>query len=80
MKNTTLLNNSNLYKKGYYDGYNKAETDYFKQSEKDRQYAMEFGKQLVINDIIEILYNANLSDYEALIEIAKYCGVYEGEE
>ena len=41
--------------------------------------SVEKGKQEVINDIIEILYDAHLSDKEALIEIMKYCGVYEEE-
>lgn len=40
---------------------------------------VEKGRQEVINDIIEILYDAHLTDKEALIEIMKYCGVYEGE-
>ena len=39
----------------------------------------EKGKQEVINDIIKILYDAHLTDKEALIEIMKYCDVYEGE-
>ena len=66
------------YRKGYSEGYHQAETDYFKQSEKDRQNSLELGKQLVINYITEILYNASLSDEEALTEIMKYCGVYNG--
>ena len=41
--------------------------------------SVEKRKQEVINDIIEILYDAHLTDKEALIEIMKYCGVYEGE-
>ena len=41
--------------------------------------SVEKGKQEVINDIIKILYDAHLTDKEALIEIMKYCGVYEGE-
>ena len=41
--------------------------------------SVEKGRQEVINDIIEILYDAHLTDKEALIEIMKYCGVYEGE-
>ena len=40
--------------------------------------SVEKGKQEVINDIIKILYDAHLTDEEALIEIMKYCGVYEG--
>ena len=64
------------YRKGYSEGYHQAETDYFKQSEKDRQNSLELGKQLVINYITEILYNASLSDEEALTEIMKYCDVY----
>ena len=40
---------------------------------------VEKGRQEVINDIIKILYDAHLTDKEALIEIMKYCGVYEGE-
>lgn len=40
---------------------------------------VEKGIQEVINDIIKILYDAHLTDKEALIEIMKYCGVYEGE-
>ena len=66
------------YRKGYSEGYNQAETDYFKQSEKDRQNSLELGKQLIINYITEILYNASLSDEEALTEIMKYCDVYNG--
>ena len=64
------------YRKGYSEGYHQAETDYFKQSEKDRQNSLELGKQLIINYITEILYNASLSDEEALTEIMKYCDVY----
>ena len=41
--------------------------------------SVEKGRQEVINDIIKILYNAHLTDKEALIEIMKYCDVYEGE-
>ena len=41
--------------------------------------SVEKGRQEVINDIIKILYDAHLTDKEALIEIMKYCGVYEGE-
>ena len=41
--------------------------------------SVEKGKQEVINDIIKILYDAHLTDKEALIEIMKYCDVYEGE-
>ena len=41
--------------------------------------SVEKRKQEVINDIIKILYDAHLTDKEALIEIMKYCGVYEGE-
>ena len=41
--------------------------------------SVEKGKQEVINDIIKILYDAHLTDKEALIEIMKYCGVYNGE-
>ena len=67
------------YRKGYSEGYRQAETDYFKQSEKDRQNSLELGKQLVINYITEILYNASLSDEEALTEIMKYCDVYNGD-
>ena len=67
------------YRKGYSEGYHQAETDYFKQSEKDRQNSLELGKQLVINYITEILYNASLSDEEALTEIMKYCDVYNGD-
>ena len=66
------------YRKGYSEGYHHAQTDYFKQSEKDRQNSLELGKQLVINYITEILYNASLSDEEALTEIMKYCDVYNG--
>ena len=66
------------HRKGYSEGYNQAETDYFKQSEKDRQNSLELGKQLIINYITEILYNASLSDEEALTEIMKYCDVYNG--
>ena len=66
------------YKVGYSEGYHQAETDYFKQLEKDRQNSLELGKQLVINYITEILYNASLSDEEALTEIMKYCDVYNG--
>ena len=67
------------YRVGYSEGYHQAEIDYFKQSEKDRQNSLELGKQLVINYITEILYNASLSDEEALTEIMKYCDVYNGE-
>ena len=67
------------YRKGYSEGYHQAETDYFKQSEKDRQNSLELGKQLIINYITEILYNASLSDEEALTEIMKYCDVYNGD-
>ena len=42
--------------------------------------SVEKGRQEVINDIIKILYDAHLTDKEALIEIMKYCGVYEGEQ
>ena len=42
--------------------------------------SVEKGKQEVINDIIKILYDAHLTDKEALIEIMKYCDVYEGEQ
>ena len=66
------------YRKGYSEGYHQAETDYFKQLEKDRQNSLELGKQLIINYITEILYNASLSDEEALTEIMKYCDVYNG--
>ena len=66
------------YRKGYSEGYHQAETDYFKQFEKDRQNSLELGKQLIINYITEILYNASLSDEEALTEIMKYCDVYNG--
>lgn len=66
------------YRVGYSEGYHQAETDYFKQLEKDRQNSLELGKQLVINYITEILYNASLSDEEALTEIMKYCDVYNG--
>ena len=66
------------YRVGYSEGYHQAETDYFKQSEKDRQNSLELGKQLIINYITEILYNASLSDEEALTEIMKYCDVYNG--
>ena len=66
------------YRVGYSEGYHKAETDYFKQSKKDRQNSLELGKQLIINYITEILYNASLSDEEALTEIMKYCDVYNG--
>ena len=38
--------------------------------------AYKKGEQLVINYITEILYNASLSDEEALTEIMKYCDVY----
>lgn len=38
----------------------------------------EKGKQSAINYITEILYNTSLSDDEALIEIMKYCGIYNG--
>ena len=41
---------------------------------------VEKGRQEVINDIIKILYDAHLTDKEALIEIMKYCDVYEGEQ
>ena len=41
--------------------------------------SVEKGKQEVINDIIKILYDAHLTDKEALIEIMKYCGVYNGD-
>ena len=41
--------------------------------------SVEKGRQEVINDIIEILYDAHLTDKEALIEIMKYCDVYNGE-
>ena len=41
--------------------------------------SVEKGRQEVINDIIKILYNVHLTDKEALIEIMKYCDVYEGE-
>ena len=41
--------------------------------------SVEKGRQEVINDIIKILYDAHLTDKEALIEIMKYCDVYEGE-
>ena len=41
--------------------------------------SVEKGKQEVINDIIKILYDAHLTDKEALIEIMKYCDVYNGE-
>ena len=41
--------------------------------------SVEKGRQEVINDIIKILYDVHLTDKEALIEIMKYCGVYEGE-
>ena len=64
------------YRIGYSEGYHQAETDYFKQLEKDRQNSLELGKQLIINYITEILYNASLSDEEALTEIMKYCDVY----
>ena len=40
--------------------------------------SVEKGRQEVINDIIKILYDAHLTDEEALIEIMKYCDVYEG--
>ena len=40
--------------------------------------SVEKGKQEVINDIIKILYDAHLTDKEALIEIMKYCGVCNG--
>lgn len=40
---------------------------------------IEKGRQKVINDIIKILYDTHLTDKEALIEIMKYCGIYEGE-
>ena len=40
--------------------------------------SVEKGKQEVINDIIKILYDAHLTDKEVLIEIMKYCGVYNG--
>lgn len=66
------------YRVGYSEGYHQAETDYFKQLEKDKQNSLELGKQLVINYITEILYNASLSDEEALTEIMKYCDVYNG--
>ena len=66
------------YREGYSEGYHQAEIDYFKQSEKDRQNSLELGKQLIINYITEILYNASLSDEEALTEIMKYCDVYNG--
>ena len=66
------------YRKGYSEGYHQAKTDYFKQFEKDRQNSLELGKQLIINYITEILYNASLSDEEALTEIMKYCDVYNG--
>lgn len=66
------------YREGYSEGHHQAETDYFKQLEKDRQNSLELGKQLVINYITEILYNASLSDEEALTEIMKYCDVYNG--
>ena len=66
------------YRVGYSEGYHQAETDYFKQLEKDRQNSLELGKQLIINYITEILYNASLSDEEALTEIMKYCDVYNG--
>ena len=66
------------YRKGYSEGYHQAEIDYFKQSEKDRQNSLELGKQLIINYITEILYNASLSDEEALTEIMRYCDVYNG--
>ena len=66
------------YRVGYSEGYHQAETDYFKQFEKDRQNSLELGKQLIINYITEILYNASLSDEEALTEIMKYCDVYNG--
>ena len=60
------------YFKGYEEGKRQAERTYnLKQAEK--------GRQEVINDIIKILYDAHLTDKEALIEIMKYCGVYEGE-
>lgn len=41
--------------------------------------SVEKGRQEVINDIIKILYDAHLTDKEALIEIMKYCDVYNGE-
>ena len=66
------------YREGYSEGYHQAKTDYFKQFEKDRQNSLELGKQLIINYITEILYNASLSDEEALTEIMKYCDVYNG--
>ena len=40
--------------------------------------AYKEGKQSVINYVTEILYNANISDNEALTEIMKYCDVYNG--
>ena len=40
--------------------------------------SVEKGRKEVINDIIKILYDAHLTDKEALIEIMKYCGVYNG--
>ena len=40
--------------------------------------SVEKGRQEVINDIIKILYDAHLTDEEALIEIMKYWDVYEG--
>ena len=40
--------------------------------------SVEKGRQEVINDIIKILYDAHLTDKEALIEIMKYCDVYNG--
>ena len=42
--------------------------------------SVEKGRQEVINDIIKILYDAHLTDKEALIEIMKYCDVYEREQ
>ena len=40
--------------------------------------SVEKGRQEVINDIIKILYDAHLTDEEALTEIMKYCDVYNG--
>lgn len=50
----------NNYKDFYYDkGYSKAENDYHKQSEKDRQSAYELGYINAINDFKKELFKNN---------------------
>ena len=61
------------HRDGYIKGYHKAEKYYLDRMNIDKQTILKLGKQSAVNDIIEILYNANLLNGKIMTEIMKYC-------